>query len=354
MEIFIKGIGSISPQNTIQNTLIDADIFQHHTEYLKCIEPVYKNYINPVSLRRMSRIVKMGVTAAQLCLKDANLTNPDAIITATGLGCIEDTENFLNSIIANEEKLLNPTPFIQSTHNTVGSQIAIILKCNNYNATHVHKGSSFESALIDALLLLNENEANNVLLGASDEMTTNLFKITQRLNLWKNEPINHLKLSECKTKGSIAGEGATFFALTNEANTNNYAVINALDVFYKPATNDAIDQRIALFLANNQLKTEEIDLIIYGINGDVKSDGIYNHLMESVFNKSISTYYKHLCGEYHTSTSFAMWLSSIILKNQIVPNIIKLNNKPIKPINNILIYNHYLNKNHSLILLSKC
>jgi 3-oxoacyl-[acyl-carrier-protein] synthase II len=354
MDIFIKGVGNISPQNTIKNTLHDVEIIQHHTAYLKSIEPEYKGFINPVSLRRMSRIIKMGVTAAQVSLKEANISNPDAIITATGLGCIEDTENFLNSIISNEEKLLNPTPFILSTHNTMAAQIALLLKCNNYNITHSHRGNSFESALMDAMLLMKEKEANNVLLGAADEITPNLFKITKRLNLWKKEPVNHLKLAEYKTKGSIAGEGAAFFALTNESSTNNYACINAIDSFYKPETNDCISKRISSFLLNNKLKTDDIDLVIMGNNGDINTDDVYHYLINELFEKNTAAYYKHLSGEYQTSSSFAMWLAAVILKNQEIPQIVKLNDQPHKKINNVLIYNHYYKINHSLILLSTC
>ncbi len=93
--------------------------------------------------RRMSRIIKMGVCAAMKCLQDAEIKNPDAIITGTGMGCIEDTGKFLSSYIENEEKLLNPTPFIQSTHNTVGAAIALMLKCHNYNNTLWSQGIFF-------------------------------------------------------------------------------------------------------------------------------------------------------------------------------------------------------------------
>ena len=74
------------------------------------------------------------------------------LLPDTGLGCLEDTEKFLSSIYTNEEKLLNPTPFIQSTHNTVAGAIALAIKCHGYNATYTHRGFSFESALEDALI----------------------------------------------------------------------------------------------------------------------------------------------------------------------------------------------------------
>jgi len=354
MSTFIKGIACISPQKIIDNKLGINDITQHHEKYLTCIEPVYKDFINPVALRRMSRIIKMGVTAAQLCLKDAEMEKPDAIITATALGCMEDTENFLNNIVINEEKLLNPTSFIQSTHNTLGAQIALILKSHHYNVTHVHRGNAFESALLDGMLLLKSNEAENALVGAADEIIPAYFKITDRLNLWKKEKTNHLLLKESLTRGSIAGEGTAFFLLTSNHHPANYAEIKALDFFFKPKDFITTEKRIAAFLSENNITTGDIDLVILGINGDVEQDQIYRYLSNGFFSDLPQSYYKHLCGEYHTSSAFALWLAAVVLKNKQLPEIIKYNSLKNKNIKNVLIYNHYLNINHSLILLSEC
>ncbi|MCK4407854.1 MAG: beta-ketoacyl synthase chain length factor [Bacteroidales bacterium] len=354
MEIYIKGIGIISPQNTFNNEHFLEEIAEYQDDYLKCIEPVYKKYIKPMLLRRMSRIIKMGIYAAKTSLDDANIDIPDAIITGTGLGCIEDTEKFLFSMITNNEELLPPTPFIQSTHNTISAQIALMLKCHNYNNTYVHRGISFESALLDSMMLLKENSINNILTGAADEITHNSFLITKRLGHWKNPAISNLKLLDYKTRGSIAGEGAAFFVLTNTDSKHNYAKISSVSTFYKPENYKIIEDNITEFLKNAKIDTNDIDLIIFGINGDTKFDKIYYHLIKNYFENKDFVYYKHLCGEYHTSTSFVLWLSAKILKNQFIPEIIKLNKEPDKPVKNILIYNHYRNINHSLILISGC
>ncbi|MBE9481231.1 MAG: beta-ketoacyl synthase chain length factor [Bacteroidetes bacterium] len=354
MEIYIKGIGIISPQNTFNNEHFLEEIAEYQDDYLKCIEPDYKKYIKPMLLRRMSRIIKMGIYAAKTSLDDANIDIPDAIITGTGLGCIEDTEKFLFSMITNNEELLPPTPFIQSTHNTISAQIALMLKCHNYNNTYVHRGISFESALLDSMMLLKENSINNILTGAADEITHNSFLITKRLGHWKNPAISNLKLLDYKTRGSIAGEGAAFFVLTNTDSKHNYAKISSVSTFYKPENYKIIEDNITEFLKNAKIDTNDIDLIIFGINGDTKFDKIYYHLIKNYFENKDFVYYKHLCGEYHTSTSFVLWLSAKILKNQFIPEIIKLNKEPDKPVKNILIYNHYRNINHSLILISRC
>ena len=103
--------------------------------------------------RRMSHVVKSGVAAGIESLLEFGARAPiDAIITATGLGCIADSEKFLDGLIAGDETMLNPTPFIQSTFNTVGAQIALLRGLHCYNTTYAHRWTSFENALTDAAL----------------------------------------------------------------------------------------------------------------------------------------------------------------------------------------------------------
>ena len=177
MAMYINGMGCISHQNTIDET----DFFEKaqivSQQRLLAQEPDYKNYVPANMLRRMSHIIKMGVAAAKISLEQAQLENVDAIITGTGLGCFEDTDKFLRAIIENDEQLLTPTSFIQSTHNTVAGQIALLIKCHNYNFTYTQQGLSFESALVDSQMLLNENKNSNILVGGLDEAIQPYFDL---------------------------------------------------------------------------------------------------------------------------------------------------------------------------------
>jgi 3-oxoacyl-[acyl-carrier-protein] synthase II len=355
MEAYINSSCAISPQNTVKGGSLFQDVREYdRTQFLKCIEPQYNEFIDPMASRRMSRVVKMGVYSALKCLKDAGIKKPDAIITGTGLGCIEDTEKFLTSIYSNEERLLNPTPFIQSTHNTIAATIALILKCNSYNNTFSHRGFSFENALSDSLMLLKEGSAGSVLVGGLDELTLNSFIMTSRLGFWKKEPINNLSLLDYDTKGTIAGEGTAFFVLNSQKTDRSIAKITSADTFYKPEGISGTESKLSSFFEKNSISFDNIDLILMGINGDKVTDHIYHHLKNTFFSKIPCAYFKHLCGEYDTSSSFGLYIASSILKEQNVPAIIRLDNKPIKEIRNILIYNHLRNINHSVILLSSC
>ena len=164
MATYINGVGAISPQKTWgdEGVLLSAPV-DYPNNYLSCIEPDYTQYIDPKYLRRMSRILKMGVTASIMALKEAEITIPDGIITGTGYGCLEDTGIFLRKMVEQNEQALNPTPFIQSTHNTIGSQIALLLTCRGYNQTYTQEAFSFENSLLDASLQLSENPDQNLL-----------------------------------------------------------------------------------------------------------------------------------------------------------------------------------------------
>ena len=170
MPIYINSAESISPQKTFHSGSFLSDIVTPDKDYFSCITPDYKEYINPRLLRRMSKMIRMGLATSKLCLDQAGIEQADAIVVGTGLGCVEDTFRFLKQIIDNDEKLLNPTSFIQSTHNTVSGQIALMLACQNYNMTFSQKSISFETALIDVIMLLKDKDAQHVLVGGIDEI----------------------------------------------------------------------------------------------------------------------------------------------------------------------------------------
>lgn len=170
--------------------------------------------------RRMGRVVRTGVATAMECLaaSPSGADGIDAVITATGLGCLADSEKFLCTLLADGERLLNPTPFIQSTFNTVGAQVALLCRNRSYNMTYVHRNRSFECALIDAMMLLDEGAAHTVLAGAFDEITPSQSLLMERMGLYR-------KVS--------AGEGADFFVVS-DCSEGALARIESVELPAKP------------------------------------------------------------------------------------------------------------------------
>ena len=81
---------------------------------MKCIEPDYKTLLDPKLIRRMSRIIRMGVAAALACLQEAGVKEPDAIVTGTAYGCIEDTSLFRPA--SSKERRNAPARYLYSIH----------------------------------------------------------------------------------------------------------------------------------------------------------------------------------------------------------------------------------------------
>ena len=322
MNIYIRSAACIAPTTTL-GAMDLPPLAKPAGSRLACIEPDYKEFIDPKALRRMSRIIRMGVAAAKACVLQADgstlavpdgstlaasdgstLTVPDAIVTGTGYGCLQDTDGFLTDMIQRKEASLQPATFIQSTHNTVGAQIALVLQCTGYNNTFVHRGFSFENAVLDAILLLQEGEARTVLTGGVDELTDASFEILSRFGMYRH---------------ALAGEGAAFFLLAAEPTGEDHAKLAGMATFYRP---EDIGLEIQRFLAEQAVDPASVGLVI----GDAILPGVPTQP------------YKTQCGEYPTSTAYAFWLGARLIKTGVHKR--------------ILVYNQYLGIYHAAFLLT--
>ncbi len=334
MSAYINGMGIISPQETFAVADFLTKPKTYSGDRLTAIEPDYTTWIDAKLLRRMSRIIRMGIATSTLALREADVKIPDAIVTGTSFGCLEDTGSFLTKLIQQKEEALNPTPFIQSTHNTIGSQIALLLQCFGHNQTYSQRGFSFEHALLDALLL--NAEKKTALAGSADELTHTSFAIQQRFELFKN---------------ALAGEGAAYFLLSPHLTTHSYAQLTEVITLFKPV-GDEINQKLTSLFQQHEWQPSSIDILLIGKNGDPIQDLPYTEFLKG-FPDAIICRYKHLCGEYATSTSFALWLAAKMLKEQSIPAVVT-ETKHTNNFKRILIYNNYQRHYHSFILVEAC
>lgn len=130
-----------------------------------------RKYVKPLEARRMGKIMKCSLLSSLEALQQAGIEVPDSIITGTAYGCLENSERLMEQIKEEGEGMLKPTFFMQSTHNTIGSNIAIKTHCHGYNVTYTQESHSLEWAIRDAELLLRSGKVKNVLVGCHDEST---------------------------------------------------------------------------------------------------------------------------------------------------------------------------------------
>jgi 3-oxoacyl-[acyl-carrier-protein] synthase II len=348
---YINGVGIISPQPTSE----PEDFLSHPQEYrgttLNCVTPDFKQYISPVQLRRLSRLLRIGLSAAIICTREAKDETPGGIVTATGYGLLDDTASFLTEMLEREEQQLLPTHFMQSTYNSLGGLVAVHLHCTGYNNTYVSKGFAFETALLDAAMQLEENPSPSFLVGSYDEAGATQLAVNREAGHYKTESISNLELFETKTAGALQGEGAAFFSLSSAVTPQTWCRVQDIRMLYKPeeaelgaAWND--------FLAAHALTYDDIDVVIEGASGDVRDDALLNRLCEDFFHETPQLRFKHLCGEYCTASAFALWMAAAVVKKQTVPEAARKNTIPVAgPIKNVLIANQYRNRHYTLMLL---
>lgn len=334
----------ISAQETFEN--IDLDIVHHPVDNkLLAKEPAYKD-IPPGILRRMGKAVRMGVGAALPIIKSHQ--SIDGIIIGTANGGMEDCIKFLNQIIDYKEGLLTPGNFVQSTPNAIAAQMGLMAANKGYNITHVHRGLSFENALLDAIMMLKTNPAASYLVGGVDEISAYNYNIDYLEGWYRKAPVSNAGLFSGDAEGSIAGEGAAMFLVNNQPQ-GAVAKLKALQTLHADD-----EQEVKAFLDNFIKKhagsSTDIDILITGENGDNRMQKYYS-AAESLFTAQTGiARYKHITGEFPTSSALAVWLMCI---NQPFPfHLMKRNWKTASP-RQYLLYNNYKGLQHTFMMLQR-
>ncbi|KAA6441335.1 3-oxoacyl-ACP synthase [Dyadobacter flavalbus] len=282
------------------------------------INPDYKEYIEPGLLRRMSKILRMSVACSGACLKQGGIEHPDAIVVGTGLGCLLDTEKFLNHALT-VKGLLPPTSFIQSTHNTMAGQISLSLGNHGYNMTHTQNSVSFENALLDAMLLIDEGE-KHILAGAADEHIALLDEISKQLNVRSDSRFT---------------SGASFFILSAEKSDQTLAGIKDAEAVGLVKN---IPEQITAFLDRNNVSPEDLDLVLYAgsIVGTEDEEKGFQSFWK-MENLHVINYLKY-SGIYPTASAFALHFAVDKMQHT-------------RSLKNILICNSLIQHNLGLILV---
>ena len=126
-------------------------------------------YVSGAEARRMTPQMRCVVAAARKAIQESGVGLPDAIVCATRWGCMLQSMRFLQDMISTKEQQLKPTPFIQSTHNTIASLISISTGNHGYNATYSQGEDSFACAMMDVRTQLSLGVINTALVLEFDE-----------------------------------------------------------------------------------------------------------------------------------------------------------------------------------------
>lgn len=323
--IYIKAATQISAQQPLCEDWMTEPVLLSEP-YVRSTDPDFKAWLSPLESRRMGKIMRRALVTAMKMMQDTGIPQPDAIVTGTGLGCIENTELFLDQLCREGEEMLKPTYFMQSTHNTISSLIAIKGGCHGYNTTYSHKGISFDSALLDAFLQLQLGDIRTALVTGNDEMTPSYFSILQRTG-YVGAP------------GEVAAtEASAAMMLTTEPGE---ALCSIEDV------------RLSLGMPQLATFAGSVDAIMLGYNGQADNDRVYEALAAQLPDVP-QLHYKHLFGEGYTTSGLGLYASAQLLKRGQAPAFMRCDGgSEAIPVNRLLFVNHSDGQDVSCILLKR-
>jgi hypothetical protein len=260
-KVYINAAKQISIQKPLQDAWMEEPII-YNNQYVRSVDPNFKEYLQPNQARRLGKLLGRALITSLEVIKETNINNPDSIINGTGLGCVENTELFLNALTFEGEQFLKPTYFMQSTHNTISSLIGIQTISHGYNATYAHKSVSFDYALLDAYLQFNLGKINTALVCGNDEITQSYFSLLKKIGF---VGIN----SEIASEASVS-------VMLNKYPANSICAVTGCEILYKPSF-ERLESILNKMLNNINITIDDLDGVMVGVSGNIKNDNGYTN-----------------------------------------------------------------------------
>lgn len=298
------------------------------------------------ALRRLGRAQQMALAASSQALDDAGIgpdaRNEVAVCVGTGLGELGHTYAFLENMIRNDEEQPKPAAFINSVHNAIAGQLAILLGCKGENHTFLNEACSVESALWQGIHLLNAGRAKTVLVCGVDELNGYMIGAARGLGLYRNSDTPLLPLAENGTSesGTVPGEGAAAFVLTADSEKRSGHTIRVA-TWSKPILkrdSPGVEGQLEFLLESLERSAcgfDEVDFVIFNADGDAAHDAHYRELCRALENRCGRPIphgvFKHGTGDFHAASAVGIGLCSDIIRGGVLAEMVRWSSTPPKP-----------------------
>lgn len=341
--MYILDAVAISPQLSYGKDFLLGDFQVYKDGIMHAKEPDYLEFIPASLLRRMGKAVRMGIGSGLPLIQ--KYPSIEGVIIGTANGGLEDCIRFLNQIVDYEEGVLTPTNFVNSTPNAIAGQLALMGEKLGYNNTHTNGSLAFDNALLDAKMVLEFSEKPiELLVGAVEEISDYNYNIDSMNKRYKLESIDNSELIMSTSTGSICGEGASMFVVSNQSKGAKAKILGQHQICC-PTQEELLDS-VGDFLHSLELEVATIDLILLGNSGDSRFDYWYD-LIKEKFKQSKFATFKQFCGDYRTANAFACYQAIQLFQEH------KLHKQTDIHPQKVLIYNQFESDRHGFILLER-
>ena len=246
-----------------------------------------KDFMEARFYRRLCRQSRLAVAASIEALQDSGLKITDqnrhriGVIFGTAFGSTEQTDAFFVSLLDHGPQAAEPILFPDTVPNAPASHVAIYHELQGPNSTFCQNHLSGECALAYGLSLLEQDQADVVLVGGVDELSGILFHSFDSVHALK--PIHQEETLQPKQfptgKGFILGEGATCMVLeqadlATKRQKKSYGTILSLTLTsgvvaqaHYETGGKGIAEGIRAALEEATVEAEELDIIGLAANG---------------------------------------------------------------------------------------
>jgi 3-oxoacyl-[acyl-carrier-protein] synthase II len=254
-----------------------------------------RDFINPMKMRRMNVLSRLGVAAAKLAIEDCGVAPPPetGVAIGTAFGPVQTSVEYMQEYVEKGASLAPPQLFAESVANAPGSHIAIEWGLRGFNVTITQRESSAMAAAMYAATQLAKGSTSAALIGGVEEANEMLFSVLDRIGA----------LAYDDHEGLILGEGSAML-VAGAGTRQPYGWLAGFGIARDttaPISDWGTDSNAvvaAMRAAMQDAEVEKVDAVFVSANGSPRGDVLERRALAQLFGEVETVPTKHVFGEY--------------------------------------------------------
>jgi 3-oxoacyl-[acyl-carrier-protein] synthase II len=301
----------------------------HYAGEIAAFDP--EKYLGKKGLKYLSRTTKLVLSAAFLCLKDAEIKNSDreylsydaesmGVVLGSTYGVIHSLSSFDQVSLVEGPHSVSPMAFPNMVMNCHSGYLAIKENVKGLNITV----STGYNASIDAVGIarhyLASDQIKCFLVGGAEELSEEFF-----LSFYKQDMISN---------SSYIGEGAAIYAIEKlddavKRKAKIYGQIAGYGNIFSYES-EGLSKAIELAIEDANIKKRDIDWVIRSCNSGIKEKGIETEVLIDYFGTEMPTsdLSKKMGDSYSAGGSLQIGAGLRLIQENLAKNILTISLDP--------------------------
>ncbi|HEX8152623.1 MAG TPA: beta-ketoacyl synthase N-terminal-like domain-containing protein [Thermoanaerobaculia bacterium] len=292
-----------------------------------------RDFINPMKMRRMNTLSRLGLSAARLAIDDygAPLDMNTGVALGTSFGPVQTSVDYMQEYVEKGAALAPPQLFAESVANAPGSHIAIEWNLRAFNITVTQRESSALAAAMYASSQLVKGTVTSALIGGVEEVNDMIFSVLDRIGALAHvdgDVDEAARPFDARRNGMILGEGSVVLVAAR-GGRKTYGWLSGFGISRDTTATisdwghdaEAVVAAMRAAIADAELSVHDIDAIYAAANSTPKADALEARAIEALFGERIPPVVatKGYFGEYAASCAAQLAAALIAVDEQTLP-----------------------------------